>query len=605
MKQDASSIASVNADKSADAGDDTTLKLVASEDRAGNDKTRYFIDDESFLYKEEAGKNDLIANFYATIQSQDMRVDEGTVKGRVFHLLLHRKGMEDIPFALDEADFMSNKLHDNVLEIGGHKTILYGRAKDLALAAQELSETTIQETVLSTSIGFDPTGAYFTQGMAITQDKGPTQGGHQFDLSGSRFARNLAFNYPAPDTLTAAALNIYSHFLRLKSPSVIYPLIGHICLAPFTSQISVITGRKKYVLHMQGPSGCGKLFIATLANSFFGTFHDHLMSWASTKNAIEMEGYYFRDSLYVVDDFKTGLTNPKVFVEIIQHYADGHGRSRLTPGGKMGDLYAIRGLLLSTGEDFVSDIESVSARTILIKAEPTVNTIDGLECWQSHHIYKTFLPYLIGLVISNDGWKDDFSGFVNAYTEELLKDLTGLSNGMRLASNWALNAWGFTQFITVLGQLGIIDDGESEAMREEYNGIALTNLKDHAARLIQQNPINVFFEAIGQAIAAGEARLYGMDGTLRTGTPIGILKPETNAVCIVPDLALQILLSRFRATGQRIPFTKILLRGALADQGMIVKVKEGRWTVQVRFPDGTRHQAWEIGLDEFKQRVGI
>lgn len=603
MKDNLASVAPVVVDSIADVGDDTTLKLAANES-SGNDKTLYFIDDEGFLYKEEVGKNDLIANFYVTIQSQDMRVDEGTVKGRVFHLLLHRKGLEDVPFALDQADFMSNKLHDKVLEIGGHKTILYGRAKDLALAAQELSETTISEAVLSMSIGFDEAGAYFTQGLAITPDKGPTQGGHQFDLSGSRFARNLAFDYPAPDTLTAAARNIYHHFLRLKSSSAIYPLIGHICLAPFTSQIPAATGRKKYALHIQGPSGCGKLFIATLASSFFGNFDDRVMSWDSTKNAIEMEGFYFRDSLYVVDDFKVGCVDAKVFVDVVQRYADGHGRSRLTPGAKMGDLYPIRGLLLSTGEDFVSDIESVSARTILLKAEPDVNTVDGLECWRNRHVYRTFLPYLIGSVISNSGWKEGLNGFVNAHTDALLNEVKGLSNGMRLASNWALNAWGFTQFIAVIGKLGIIDNTECEAMREEYDGIALANLKEHAARLVQENPVNVFFEMIGQALGAGEARLHGQGGTSR-GTPIGKLNRKENSIDIVSDLAWGVLLTRFRAIGQKPPFSQNSLRDSLAGQGIIAKPKESRWTVQVRFPDGTRHQAWRMSLVEFKKRSGI
>ena len=605
MKDNLASVAPVVVDSIADAGDDTTLKLVASEDHAGNEMTRYFVNDAGHLCRIGGDENSPLANFCLTIQSQTSRIDEGKVQGRIFHLLLRRKGMEGIPFTLDESDFMSGKLHRKILEVGGHKTILYGSAKDLALAAQELSETTIPEAVLSTSIGFDEAGTYFTQGLAIAPDKSVTQDGYQFDLSQSRFARNLTFAYPDPDTLNAAAHNIYHHFLRLKSPSVIYPLMGHICLAPFTSQIPAVTGRKKYALHMQGPSGCGKLFIASLASSFFGSFDDHVMSWDSTKNAIEAEGFYFRDSLYVVDDFKVGFVDPKVFVEVIQHYADGHGRSRLTPGAKIGDLHPIRGLLLSTGEDFISDIESVSARTILLKAEPAVNTVDGLECWQDRDTYRTFLPYLISSVISNSGWKEDFNGFVNAYTDELLKDLKGLSNGMRLASNWGLNAWGFTQFIAVMRTLGIIGNGASEAMREEYNGIALTNLKDHAARLVQQNPLNVFFEAIGQAIAAGEARLHGMGGPSKAGTPIGILKPKTSFAYIVPDLALEVLISRFRAIGQRLPFTKNSLRGALADQGIIVKVKDGRWTVQVRFPDGTRHQAWEISLDEFKKRSGI
>ncbi|MEI6152605.1 MAG: DUF927 domain-containing protein, partial [Deltaproteobacteria bacterium] len=391
----------------------------------------------------------------------------------------------------------------------------------------------------------------------------------------------------------------------LKSLSVMFPTMGHICLAPFVSQITRSTGRKKPALHLQGPSGCGKSFIGTLAMSFFGNFDDQVQSWESTKNAIEKEGFYFRDALYVVDDFKLGCIDPKVLIEVIQHYADGHGRSRLKPDTKMGNLYSIRGLLTSTGENFVSGVESVSARTIVIKVEPEINRKNGTLCWQSRGTYKAFLPYLIYNVISDHKWKDTFCSFVNDYTDVLVENVNCLSNGLRISSNWALNAWGFRQFTKTLVKLGVIDNTTENSMLNHYDEIAAANIRDHATRIVQENPVNVFFETIGQAIAAGEAQLHGMKGVMKSVQPIGKVKLKEGLVYIVPDAAIEVVIERFKTIGQKYPFTKNSLRDALAGQGMISKVKDGRWTVQVRFPDGTRHQAWEINLDEFKKWSGI
>jgi len=96
-----------------------------------------------------------------------------------------------------------------------------------------------------------------------------------------------------------------------------------------------------------------------------------------------------------------------------------------------------------------------------------------------------------------------------------------------------------------------------------------------------------------------------MKGVMKSVQPIGKVKLKEGLVYIVPDAAIEVVIERFKTIGQKYPFTKNSLRDALAGQGMISKVKDGRWTVQVRFPDGTRHQAWEINLDEFKKWSGI
>jgi hypothetical protein len=236
--------------------------------------------------------------------------------------------------------------------------------------------------------------------------------------------------------------------------------------------------------------------------------------------------------------------------------------------------------------------------------ENRINRADGAICWQKRGAFRTFLPGLIQAVIAKSGWEKEFSHFVDSYTDLVLKDVEHLSNGLRMASNWALNGWGFAQCVRFLCRLGVIGHEEMTRMAEDHRAIAIANLKDHAEQLIQNNPVAIFFDYLGQEVAAGKALIHGL-GTLKTGKPVGKANLKAGLVDIFPDEAIEVVMSRLRAIGERCPFTKNSLRDALANERVIAKVKDGRWTVQVRLPDGTRHQAWEIGLAEFKRRSGL
>jgi len=171
---------------------------------------------------------------------------------------------------------------------------------------------------------------------------------------------------------------------------------------------------KKPALHLEGPSGGGKTMLASLAMSLFGDFQDHFMAWTSTANAIEREGYFFRDSLFLIDDLKASVVAPETVIRTLQNYVDGHGRARLKSNTNMQKQFHIRGLLLSTGEDFVDNIESITGRTIVINVEPEKNTEAGRRCLENRHLYRSFMPELIQTVISDPAWKSNFKAQVNA-----------------------------------------------------------------------------------------------------------------------------------------------------------------------------------------------
>lgn len=119
---------------------------------------------------------------------------------------------------------------------------------------------------------------------------------------------------------------------------------------------------------------------------------------------------------------------------ILQNHADGHGRARLRSNARISEPRYIRGLLLSTGEDFVSDVESITGRTILLRVEPEKNLQAGSRCWQNRSVYSMFLPGLIQMVLSKADWKQYCRQFVDEKIQALSSETLGLSNGLRIAS---------------------------------------------------------------------------------------------------------------------------------------------------------------------------
>ena len=88
--------------------------------------------------------------------------------------------------------------------------------------------------------------------------------------------------------------------------------------------------------------------------------------------------------------------------------------------------------------------KSVSGRTILLEVDPEQNSAAGMSCMNRRNEYRMFLPALIEWLISDPTWKETFKRFIDERTEVFHKKASGISNGLRIVSNWALNALGFS-----------------------------------------------------------------------------------------------------------------------------------------------------------------
>ncbi len=555
---------------------------------------------EGHLFKVAGGKDIRVANFYLTIAAQYIRMDEGTVTGRDFKIDVHLNN-EIVELMIPVEEFCSNRLANQIIAQAGSRAIIYGNQNDLRIAAQEMS--TPPTKTITSSMGFDRHEAYLAPGMVISKTGIDQMPEIEVDLSEGNFSRHIGFLSPDQDRIKDLVDHILADFMQLKNHQVVYPLIGHIVGAAFASQIGEI-GRQKPFMHLQGTSGCGKTFLGNLATSFYGAFNDRPIPWTSTANSIEYEGYFFRDALLFIDDLKTSIVDPKKVIRIIQNSANSQGRSRLTAGGdlKLTPMRGVRGLILSTGEDFINDVESVTGRTILINVEPDQNQQSGIKCWARRREYRMLMPALLQWLLAQDDWTEQFENCVNEETTRICATIADFSNGFRVASNWALNAWGFMLFIRYAEHLQIVDEGYADEIIDEYRQIIEDHIAAHANRIRVQSPVEVFYQILSQRFATGSIMVQGLSDQ-NSGRLIGKVR-ENQIICLFPDPTLEVLHRHFRASGRKMSFSKETLRDALDRENLIIRSGPGRITHQIRM-GASRLQAWQFDINEFKARCGM
>ena len=108
-------------------------------------------------------------------------------------------------------------------------------------------------------------------------------------------------------------------------------------------------------------------------------------------------------------------------------------------------------------------------RSIVIDVNDGKNMDCGKRCWEQCSDYPMFLPGLIKMVLSQADWEEHYTAFFNdmlsLFNEQI--ETKNVSNGLRIASNWALNALGFQIFVDYLAELGLVELNEHYYLQEK------------------------------------------------------------------------------------------------------------------------------------------
>ena len=199
------------------------------------DSSSYKVRD-SRLYKTVGDKKSLLANFYLEIVGQQIWVDEGISVRRNMNINIHLNGTTT-PLTISSEDFCSHRFVNRIVEGVGPDAIIYGNHRELRLAAQELSPSPVPSKIFTSSMGFNEEGVYLAPGMSISSEGINDSPEIDVDLSEGNFSKNLGFLSPDKGDVKALVGHLHDEFLELKDRRVMYPLLAHVVLSAFASQI--------------------------------------------------------------------------------------------------------------------------------------------------------------------------------------------------------------------------------------------------------------------------------------------------------------------------------------------------------------------------------
>jgi len=421
--------------------------------------------------------------------------------------------------------------------------------------------------------------------------------------------------------------HVIDDLIEFKGPGIGRCFVGHAFLAPVFGWLH---GFKPYILALIGNSGLGKSTLAGYFQAFFGSgFTDlDLESWSGTPKAIELAGHIYKDALYVVDDFKLGHFSAGTLrdaMRVLQGYADGAGRNRLSRASTMMPSAYIRGMLAITGEDLPEGETSNLARIVplRVRQEPVTTEITAIKhrCDEMRSSYS-------GVMARYIAWtQGKGADYVQTRARELNRTFADdpeiarvvADNKARVLQNLTLNMLGFVLWAEFTGESGVLDGATAGRMVQEHYEFLRTVFHEHVAVVSEERPFVLFLQHVRAMIESDTARLapirvkqaggYETDPTYREmkGPLIGYRDGQHVYLLMGPTFKE---LGEYRARGRMAAgdFSKRTIMQQLKENDVLVlnPTKSGTNDVKKHriYVDGSRLWVVKIAWAKFEAQVG-
>jgi hypothetical protein len=457
--------------------------------------------------------NRTLTNFVVTLE-EDVEIQDDVQSRREFagKLTIFDRA---VPFRIGARDFADNaKLKEALFDAGGCELVIHCGMDELRKAISTLSRDNGRVRVRRRTTNFGWTqdrSAYLTPNLHIYQDgfEAPDERAElRVDLESETPACHLDMKMVEADELTRVKRHVVEDLLALSDRTVTHTLLGAAAAAvlyPFAK------GAGRFALWLVGLTGSGKSFAAKLFANFFGDFpleSAAFTTWGATGNFIQRQGYFFKDALYLVDDFKPELVKyPQEVVRVLQAYADNTARGRLRSDATANVLRPIRGLLVCTGEDVPEHHASAVARSVIVRVpQQAKNVRAGARCLEECGNYSGVTADFIRWLL-NDGRPERFTTRFGELRQRYYGDVAGQQNDIRVATNLALLGASFELFAEYLGDVW---EGWREAARRfvEEDLVAIRDGMLGEAK--EQQASEVFLRTLGELVRFDHVRIAGL-----------------------------------------------------------------------------------------------
>jgi hypothetical protein len=394
--------------------------------------------------------------------------------------------------------------------------------------------------------------------------------------------------------------HVCNDLLELQPHTVTYPLLGLVGGSPL---MHFMEDKTRYALWVVGPSGSGKSFIAKLFQCFFGDFtaEGRVASWSSTVNSLQYLGYFFKDCIFLLDDYKPAMVrNEGSVVQFLQTYADLYARSRLTSEIKSRKDYFVRGMLLTTGEDVPAGHASVVARSLILsvnKRKPNLGR--GKNCLENCADYPALTARYIYYLLRRQNLRRRLLNDLKVGHEMFLKGIEREENAVRIARNLALNWLGFKWITRFLKAARATID--IKAARKEHKRNLLVLRTQMLGLISQEQPAQVFIEALREALDNRLCEIRDASktfGRIRDKEVVGFEKnPNDPHLYIFPPEAMAVVRVQVQRLGRRFEWTPNAVSKALEAAGYLVR-NSGSQDSALRKRVGKKiYRVWQLRKD--------
>ena len=456
-------------------------------------------------------------NFYIVID-EDVKFDDGIEKinkwrGRL--IVKMENGSKEYPFDVDGRLFATSQDMAKVLiEIASTQVPFdNSKLKDIRNAAVLTSDIIVRE--VSQVFGWHNKNVYQSQSAMIIKGGVKEMEDGNIDLSGIGIAKNLDIKAITNDEFKTVGKSIIKDLMHSHERYPIDCLFGFTFLAPIASRI--ISAKKwsggRIGLWITGGSGCGKSYTSLLFQNFFGDFYGEnaTFSWLGTPYSIQEGGYYFKDAIYMVDDFKIAHFSASALgsaVMVLQNYADGTARTRLGADMTVKEGKPIRGSILITGEDVIDDVGSVMARYHIVEMNSDYMNENAIEAAYEHReLYNGFMGRYIAWLLKDPKYVDKIVGKIEKWKSEFMGGKRS-ANIHRVAQSFAYNLVGFEMFCRFLEESGFISMEKQVEMVKIHKNNLFSKIDAHVMEVRDATVSEIFINTLKDLINSGAVKIY-------------------------------------------------------------------------------------------------
>jgi hypothetical protein len=437
----------------------------------------------------------------------------------------------------------------------------------------------------------------------ITANGFTTEDNSFVDMSDAGYAKGLMIKQITNEEFSSVIHVIKKDLIPLQSSYITMTILAH-------SLQSVIHNvylpfPESPILWVQGLTGGGKSAIAKLAQSFHGNFPT-LMNIQTTTRALEDYTMMFKDSLFVIDDYKEAFSRTST-IQLIQKIYDRSERGRLTVNLKQGQTRAARGLVMITAEDSPTSESSAIARLVLIESNNKVT--DSAESQEAFRRIKAAEPLFCGItgrfiqyMLQNYPKPEVLHEKFFEHSNLLIQKVRNMQNSNRIVNNLAANYLTWEIFLEFLMSNGVLTKEEFSKFRQEH-WENVQRIRDSMIELCgREQASNVFLDVLKEALNSGKFKLDGL-GDNPNADVIGFVDPtEPDAVYLFPTAAVTVVKRRMRELGAGLSHSKESIGKQLAVDGLLLRQEDGRTTCRKVFR-GQRNYVW--GLSAHKTGLNV